>query len=435
MNGAKVRFPVVRLYTMKLTPIRRGAEIREMILSGRISTATSLIREHFPTLLDTTRDAPASRSDDEDDEMEEDEEETITVAETYTRRQTYAPAKRKSETGIEQVGAASGDSRAYTMRRLPHVNAFVAGPSGVSRVAARTGTTSSNGNGTAAATTGTAAGDVQWTAHPRTGSTNTSISAQSIQPPSDAPTVPDFPYARTYDRPTFLALNLDLQEFVEGLRVLQTQGVSSPSEANSLSNSMIEEPPTNGHASTPLLAPPPNTTSKQTRDSLILSSLSHASRLDSTARALPAREARRYAPQIQDVCGLLAYTDMESSPLAGYLEQGRRVRLAEMVEGCILCEFGPLSSSAFDRADGVCSKRRLGTRQVQYWKPYGNRTHTSGILKSDILRERALALGMETGKIVMGKRMRARRCVSLRWYVPRRDFLLLYADLFAGSAV
>jgi hypothetical protein len=308
-----------------------------MILSGQISLATSLIREHFPTLLDTTRDAPTSRSDDdEDDEMEEDDEETITVGETYTRRQIYAPAKRKSEPGSE---AGSGDSRAYSVRRVPHVNAFVAGPSGVSRVASRTGTTGSNGNGTAAATTGTA-GDVQWTAHPRTtGSANTSISSQTVQS-SDAPTVPDFPYARTYDRPTFLALNLDIQEFVEGLRVLQTQGVSSPSEATSLSNSLYEEPPTNGH-----VAPsgtPANTTSKQTRDALILASLSHASRLDSTARALPAREARRYAPQIQDVCGLLAYTDMESSPLAGYLEQGRRVRLAEMVEGCILGEFFPL---------------------------------------------------------------------------------------------
>jgi hypothetical protein len=60
-------------------------------------------------------------------------------------------------------------------------------------------------------------------------------------------------------------------------------------------------------------------------------------RLDAAARRLRRpREARRYAQQVQDVCGLLAYTDMEASPLAGYLEQGRRVRLAEMVEGCIM---------------------------------------------------------------------------------------------------
>lgn len=245
---------------------------------------------------------------DEDDEMDE--------------RYQPIPGKRKPSTDIPSPA---------TTRRYPNVTGFAAGPSGN---AARGGagsrfgamTAPSNGNGTAA-TAGS--GDVQWTAHPRTGSVSVASTYDAPEPE-----VPDFPFARTYDRPTLLALNLDIQEFVEGLRILQQQSPTSPSEAASLSNSLHEET-SNGHTDNPMTAP---ATRKAARDAAILACLAHASRLDTAARRLPPRESRKYAQQVQDVCGLLAYTDMEASPLAGYLEQGRRVRLAEMVEGCILGE-------------------------------------------------------------------------------------------------
>lgn len=305
-----------------------SAEIRELLLSGRISAATDLIRRHFPTILDTSRDTTDEPTDDEDDEMDTDDESASNVR--YTLPQTI-PGKRKPSTDM-------APSPATNARRYPSVTGFAAGPSGN---AARGGagsrfgmlTAPSFGNGTTGATG--SSGDVQWTAHPR----SSVSSLPSAAPINDAPpAVPDFPYARTYDRPTLLALNLDIQEFVEGLRILQQHGPSSPSEATSLSNSLYEDT-TNGHTADPptTTTTEPSATRKATRDAAILACLAHAARLDASARRFRRpREARRYAQQVQDVCGLLAYTDMEASPLAGYLEQGRRVRLAEMVEGCIM---------------------------------------------------------------------------------------------------
>ncbi|GHJ90254.1 hypothetical protein NliqN6_6656 [Naganishia liquefaciens] len=324
---------------MLVLQIERRKEIRELLESGRISVATDLIRRHFPTLLDTSRDTTDEHIDEEDDEMDTDEESAS--VERYTLSQNIS-GKRKPSTD-------TAPSLATNSRQFPSVTGFATGPSGN---AARGGagsrfgmlTAPNLGNGTTTTTTTTAgpSGDVQWTAHPRSsGSLGGSVPAAVID---DAPPpVPDFPYARTYDRPTLLALNLDIQEFVEGLRILQQQGPSSPSEATSLSNSLYEDT-SNGHtADQSTTTPPPDASAirKATRDAAILACLAHAARLDAAAHRLRRpREARRYAQQVQDVCGLLAYTDMEASPLAGYLEQGRRVRLAEMVEGCIMASIG-----------------------------------------------------------------------------------------------
>ncbi|KAJ9115867.1 hypothetical protein QFC22_005009 [Naganishia vaughanmartiniae] len=272
----------------------------------------------------------------------------------------------------------------------------------------------SNGLGATASASslGGSTGDVQWTVHPRTTSTVTTAGVQSgtttMLPCSSSGVtstshssdpqhfmsgimrIPAFPYARTYDRPTLLALNMDIQEFVEGLRVLQQQVPSSPSEAVSLAGSMYDEATSNGagrpnggggggsggdgttevitgaskallptaddhpmtsRPSTPNPANPSlsgTATRKAARDAAILACLSHAARLDSATQHLRPREGRRYAQQVQDVCGLLAYNDMEASPLAGYLEQERRVGLADMVEGCIMASTGYSAQSVLE---------------------------------------------------------------------------------------
>lgn len=279
---------------------------------------------------------------------------------------------------------------------------MTSGGSGGGGTGGGAGARSSNGLGAAASagSLGGGSGDVQWTVHPRTTSTMTTAGIQSgtvttLPSSSSGVTstshtsssdphhlmaggtlrIPAFPYARTYDRPTLLALNLDIQEFVEGLRVLQQQVPSSPSEAVSLAGSMYDETTshaaggsTNGSGTAtevisgatktlrttmsehdqPMTSRPatPNANAnpslsgtaarKAARDAAILACLSHAARLDSATQHLRPRESRRYAQQVQDVCGLLAYNDMDASPLAGYLEQERRVGLADMVEGCIM---------------------------------------------------------------------------------------------------
>lgn len=305
--------------------------------------------------------------------------------------------------------------------------------------------------GSGSSLAGGSSGEVQWTVHPRTASTITTSGMQSgttLPSSSSGMTstthasssephhfmtgtrrIPAFPYARTYDRPTLLALNLDIQEFVEGLRVLQQQVPSSPSEAVSLANSLYDEGtsngtgrPTNGGGTTteviagatktlrttttnehdqPMTSRPgtPNANSslsstaarKAARDAAILACLSHAARLDSATQHLRPRESRRYAQQVQDVCGLLAYNDMEASPLAGYLEQERRVGLADMVEGCIMGKSStPRASIVQDvrRAYTTLNEkqRRRAIRRNPSWKTYGSRTRTSGIRNMDILR-------------------------------------------------
>lgn len=315
-------------------------DIREMIISGRITAATDLLRRHFPSVLDTSRDEYAKfddgeDDDDDDDDMEDDDEDFVS-----TEWQRKSTARTNGKNGDASVAA---HSRAYV--RTPHVSGNAARGGAGSRFGAMTRPT---GNG-AIKTEPTE--DVRWTAHPR--STN-KVSTFHV-PDMRELTVPDFPYAHTYDRPTLLALNLDIQEFVESLRILQQQVPSSPSEAVSLSNSMIDEStrPADaqlldvGMTSRPVTPDPlaAAATRKAARDAAILACLAHASRLDNATRRLRPREAARYAQQVQDVCGLLAYTDMEASPLAGYLEQERRQRLADMVDGCIL---GRLTS----RGDG-----------------------------------------------------------------------------------
>jgi hypothetical protein len=61
--------------------------------------------------------------------------------------------------------------------------------------------------------------------------------------------------------------------------------------------------------------------------------------LHATAKSLSPQESRAYLKEIENVCALLAYTDMEGSPLRGYLDQGRRIALARQVNSAILGEF------------------------------------------------------------------------------------------------
>lgn len=303
-----------------------------MIIAGRITAATELLRRHFPSLLDTSRDEYVNPYDGEDDDDMEEEEDDFVATEWAAKK---SGSRTNGKTGtVPDAALPVTNSRAHV--RTTHVSGNAARGGAGSRFGIMT---RPSGNGTTTESTE----DVRWTAHPRSTNKGTTFTV----PDTLELTVPDFPYAHTYDRPTLLALNLDIQEFVEGLRVLQQQVPSSPSEAVSLSNSMYDESTTKpsdiqpsdiGMTSRPTTPNPTAVaaTRKAARDAAILACLAHAARLDNATRRLRPREARRYAQQVQDVCGLLAYTDMEASPLAGYLEQERRQRLADMVEGCIL---------------------------------------------------------------------------------------------------
>lgn len=159
--------------------------------------------------------------------------------------------------------------------------------------------------------------------------------------------IPLFPYHDVYDRPDFLSINLEIQQFVESLRHMVI-----PSSPSSMASSIHSDSPFIGTGSSAngtgtggggggggkstgsLLGQMPG------RDTSILHALNRAQSLHATAKSLSPQESRAYLKEIENVCALLAYTDMEGSPLRGYLDQGRRIALAEQVNGSILVHTG-----------------------------------------------------------------------------------------------
>lgn len=64
--------------------------------------------------------------------------------------------------------------------------------------------------------------------------------------------------------------------------------------------------------------------------------LTAAQGLHQEAKKLPAHERAVYLQEIKDVGALFAYTDPETSILKGYLDQERRIALAEQINRAIL---------------------------------------------------------------------------------------------------
>jgi hypothetical protein len=67
--------------------------------------------------------------------------------------------------------------------------------------------------------------------------------------------------------------------------------------------------------------------------------LTAAQGLHAEAKKLRAEHRAVYLQEIKDVGALFAYTDPETSILKGFLEQGRRIALAEQVNRAILRTF------------------------------------------------------------------------------------------------
>lgn len=66
--------------------------------------------------------------------------------------------------------------------------------------------------------------------------------------------------------------------------------------------------------------------------------LAAAQGLREEAQKLKGDDKAVYLQETKDVCALLAYADPESSILRGFLEQSRRIALADQVNRAILCE-------------------------------------------------------------------------------------------------
>lgn len=77
----------------------------------------------------------------------------------------------------------------------------------------------------------------------------------------------------------------------------------------------------------------------------LTNALTAAQELHAEAKKLPADVRAVYLQEIKDVGALFAYTDPETSILKGFLEQRRRIALAEQVNAAILCKYRPESCS------------------------------------------------------------------------------------------
>lgn len=111
-------------------------------------------------------------------------------------------------------------------------------------------------------------------------------------------------------------LNLQIQQFIESFRQIVPSAPSSPtSSIGSLNGS------TGGGGSLAL--------------NVALTALQG---LHADALRMPSAPRAVYLQEIKDVGGLLAYTDPENSTLGGFLDQARRIALAQQVNAAILRE-------------------------------------------------------------------------------------------------
>jgi hypothetical protein len=131
--------------------------------------------------------------------------------------------------------------------------------------------------------------------------------------------------------PAHVRLNLRIQSFIESFRQLAPSSPSSPSSSmGSLTSSM--------HNGGPSAAVPGGAGTAAGGGVTLTHALTAAQGLHAEAKKLGPEDRAVYLQEIKDVGALFAYTDPETSILKGFLEQGRRIVLAEQVNRAILRE-------------------------------------------------------------------------------------------------
>lgn len=152
--------------------------------------------------------------------------------------------------------------------------------------------------------------------YPRRTSSNGHNTTPPLGPSHSLPTFVHSP------QPAHIRLNLQIQAFIESFRQLapSSSAPTSPeSSIGSLSSSAHLHLPSGSGVS-------------------LTNALTAAQGLHQEAKKLPPEERAVYLQEIKDVGALFAYSDPESSILRGFLDQERRIALAEQVNRAILCE-------------------------------------------------------------------------------------------------
>lgn len=182
------------------------------------------------------------------------------------------------------------------------------------------GVSASNGASSNGATTGTASPHVL-PPPPRDASGGTTPAPHDHAEPV---------FARSTD-PEHVRLNLQIQEFIESFRQLDS---APPSPASS--GGMLDS--TAAGVSSTLADSVGSIGSAGLGGAALEAALQALHRLHEEAKRLRPAHRARYLQEIKDVGGLFAYTDPGSSIVSGFLHQTRRIALAQQVNAAILSE-------------------------------------------------------------------------------------------------
>ncbi|SPO20865.1 uncharacterized protein UTRI_00342 [Ustilago trichophora] len=185
-------------------------------------------------------------------------------------------------------------------------------------------------------------------------SSSSSTSAEKILPANPTSMEPDH-----------LLLNLQIQVFIEAIRSASSAQLAPPSSASLSAGgalpSLASTTPGIAASISRAASPAPSTSSSNgsatsatgTNAALnpaLHSALSYAQGLYASAQKLPSFWRAMYLKELEQVTALLAYTDVERSPVRRFLTRSRKVALAEQVNSAILSRSGKPSQPLIEVA-------------------------------------------------------------------------------------
>lgn len=164
--------------------------------------------------------------------------------------------------------------------------------------------------------------------------------------------------------PDHLLLNLQIQVFIEAIRSASSSQLAPPSSSSLDARglpSLASTTPGIAASISRAASPAPSTSSSNgsgtsaTGTSAALnpalhSALAYAQGLYTSAQRLPSFWRAMYLKELEQVTALLAYTDVEHSPVRRFLHRSRKVALAEQVNSAILFRGGKSSQPLIEVA-------------------------------------------------------------------------------------
>ena len=154
--------------------------------------------------------------------------------------------------------------------------------------------------------------------------------------------------------PAHLLLNLQIQVFIESIRSASQAGAgagqmtgsghlpplatNTPGIAAAASISRAASPAPSSASSNGSGTSTTGGGTTSTLNPALHSALAYAQGLYTSAQKLPSYWRAMYLKELEQVTALLAYTDVEHSPVRKFLHRSRKVALAEQVNSAILCK-------------------------------------------------------------------------------------------------